>query len=345
MSLNLPITLSRDCDYAIALKKALNEYRQVIKSGVDADVYKIADRVCKKLIDTVDLYYKPDIVKAIANMKAVVSYVLEYTANSKISVNALYKLGINGVKLANEPYYRARKSDNSDNFSADEMKHLPFNMRGKTKNSRFGIAGCPSINLCKSSFCAWLETDRPKYNEFNVSSVEIDNSISVLNLTFTNIDLIKSAIRSKNNNYLREAVVIYPLILATSFRISEENRNFKSEYIISQTLMQVLPTFNIDGVAYATKKMPDDKEAFPANLCLTILPKCGKKFYDAFINNFEFSNSINFAEFLQLPNSFKNSNSGSDSNIHSRVILGNTGLNYFDTDFWRYDKYLQKHSK
>lgn len=346
MSLILPIAISKDCDYPVALKKAFNEFRLFIKQGTDPDVFKLADKICKKLLDIVDLYYTPDIARAIAQMKNIVSSMLESVPNCKISVNSLYKLDKStGVKLATEPYYRARINASSEDFSATEMLHLPFSLRCKTPNSRFGIAGCPSINLCKSSFCSWLEIERPKYNEFNVSSVVIDNSINVLNLAYTSFDQIKSAMLTNNKRYAKDAIIMFPLIIATSFKVAEDARDFNSEYIISQLLMQVLPMYNIDGVAYTTKKMTDDLAAYPANLCLSILTKNGKKMYDEFIRKFDTSSSINFAEFLQLPNSFRNFNSGSDSNIHSRIVLGSTELNYFDTDFWRYDKYLQKHGK
>lgn len=346
MSLILPITIAKDSDYPAALKKALNEFRQTIKPAIDPEVFKMSDKICKKLLDIIDLYYKPDMVKAIMQMKSIVATVLDSVPSSKMSVNNIYKLDKSaGVKLANEPYYRARINESSEDFSAEEMIHLPFAMRSKTQNSRFGIAGCPSINLCKSSFCAWIELDRPKYNQFNSSSVMIDSSVNVLNLATVNFELVKNAIVIKNKALIEDVVTIFPLIVATSFKATEEGRSFNSEYIIPQLLMQVLPMFGIDGVAYTTKKMTDDASIFPANLCLAILTKYGKKISEEFAAKFSCTNSINFSEFLQLPNSFRNFNSGADSNIHSKIMLGNTSLNYFDTDFWRYDKYLQKHSK
>lgn len=43
----------------------------------------------------------------------------------------------------------------------------------------------------------------------------------------------------------------------TSFQVKEMKRNFKSEYIISQLLMQVVNELDIDRIAYLSKKMVD----------------------------------------------------------------------------------------
>ncbi|MEG1609045.1 MAG: hypothetical protein RR348_04180, partial [Clostridia bacterium] len=115
MSLILPITINKDCDYSSALKKAFNEFKLIIKQDADPEVFKIADKICKKLLDVVDLYYKPDIARAVAQMKNVVAIVLENAPSSKTSANALYKVDkTSGVKLPNETYYRARINESSE---------------------------------------------------------------------------------------------------------------------------------------------------------------------------------------------------------------------------------------
>lgn len=43
-------------------------------------------------------------------------------------------------------------------------------------------------------------------------------------------------------------------VYATSFSIKNKERKFKSEYIVSQLIMQCLSELLIDGIAYASKK-------------------------------------------------------------------------------------------
>lgn len=46
--------------------------------------------------------------------------------------------------------------------------------------------------------------------------------------------------------------------LATSYRIKEEGRTFKSEYIISQSIMMACKRLGYDGVAYYSKRVYDE---------------------------------------------------------------------------------------
>ena len=51
---------------------------------------------------------------------------------------------------------------------------------------------------------------------------------------------------------------LYMLTAATSYRIKEEGRTFKSEYIISQSIMMACKRLGYDGVAYYSKRVYDE---------------------------------------------------------------------------------------
>lgn len=46
---------------------------------------------------------------------------------------------------------------------------------------------------------------------------------------------------------------LFPIVCATSFQVLEMNRSFRTEYMISQLLMQVVNELGINGVAYISK--------------------------------------------------------------------------------------------
>ena len=61
------------------------------------------------------------------------------------------------------------------------------------------------------------------------------------------------------------------LTIATSYRIKEAGRTFKSEYIISQSIMMACKRLGYDGVAYYSKRVSDEIFAFCAiNLALFV---------------------------------------------------------------------------
>ena len=51
---------------------------------------------------------------------------------------------------------------------------------------------------------------------------------------------------------------LYMLSIATSFRINEKERTFKSEYIISQAIMMACKRIGDDGIAYYSKRVSDE---------------------------------------------------------------------------------------
>ena len=48
------------------------------------------------------------------------------------------------------------------------------------------------------------------------------------------------------------------LMIATSYTVEESNRIFKSEYIISQSVMLACNELGFDGVAYLSKRVDDE---------------------------------------------------------------------------------------
>ena len=152
--------------------------------------------------------------------------------------------------------FRARLSDEIVTYDAKDMLHLPYRLRGKTGNYRFSIPGLPSLYLGNSSYACWIELGRPADYKYNVSPVLLDGSQKVFNL----------AVKTRELFYLNELeadrvycwLKLLMLMIATSFRINEQGRTFKSEYIISQSIMLACRELGFDGVVYSSKRVSDE---------------------------------------------------------------------------------------
>lgn len=62
------------------------------------------------------------------------------------------------------------------------MLHIPFNKRELIKTQRFSISGVPCLYLGTTSYVCWLEMNKPRDSEFNVSSYKIPGQLKILNL-------------------------------------------------------------------------------------------------------------------------------------------------------------------
>ena len=93
-------------------------------------------------------------------------------------------------------------------------------------------------------------------NEFNVSPVSWMEPKKFLIWTVSIRDF--SALNNFEENRVHCWLKLYMLSIATSYRIKEFNRTFKSEYIISQSIMMACKRLGYDGVAYYSKRVSDE---------------------------------------------------------------------------------------
>ena len=100
---------------------------------------------------------------------------------------------------------------------------------------------------------------------------------------------------------LEEFIQIFPLVISTSFSVSEDKRKFKSEHIVSQLVMQVAKEMGIDGVAYLSNKIID-MYAYPTAINLAILiPSDINKDnnYWERVNEIKLTEPVKFLDFLK----------------------------------------------
>lgn len=373
---NLPITIENDRDYFNRLKVVLNDYIDYIKSinGFCINSIKSTEQNVELLITSLEYYYNADIYKARKNILDLLS---KYVDNRFIVSNLNENYAFRGIApfkdLYDENYaydqmndthlsfFKSRIGDNK--FNRKDMLHIPFSKRELVKTQRFSIPGVPCLYLGTTSYVCWLEMDKPQDNIFNVSSYKIKKELKILNLVLDQMLInghaaqvisCNSNKKTNNLNMLKTMIEIFPLICSTSFRVKNIHREFKSEYIISQLVMQCIEELDIDGIAYTSKKASDSFISYPQCVNLALPIKCGSKLeinsesdeYGEICNQIYLTQPVNLSEYLKIdrPNMFIKEqsylNCCFNDDFTSNIELANINISYQDTIFSKFDNYI-----
>lgn len=142
------------------------------------------------------------------------------------------------------------------------------------------------------------------------------------------------------------------LAIATSYRVKEADRSFRSEYVVSQSLMMACKRLGYDGVAYYSKRVSSTDFAYCAvNLALFV------DYYDLFgdgrdndysplVDHMKIGTPFNFSMYRKLLPSL----SCRDYDLRSvqTGVITNIGtygndFPYRETEFFEFDKFLFTH--
>lgn len=275
------------------------------------------------------------------------------TIQKSYSFNDLREVLNDSVPSTQIEFFRARTSDKYCVFGRNEMLHIPFDMRGRVSSTRFSIPGLPCLYLATTSYCCWLELRTPADYQFNVSAVKVNQKRKILNLTmsadlFEYVTMLVEEYKLENK-YVIEALKLWILSYASSFKINEDNRSFKEEYIIPQLIMLASKDLGLDGVSYYSKQVVDDRFAYliAVNLALFARYK-GEKRFSQICKDIEISRSYNFAMFKQIGYSEKYRSCDFRLHMENDAYYKKIGdferqNEYSSTSFFSFDKYLFSH--
>lgn len=371
-----PICVKNDCDYYDKLKEVFFEIREIIKQNGTNELYLRISSIQDKILDSIQYSYNGDTSLAQNCINEVVDELLKSdyivaNVNEHYALKNFEKHNLSDdsefLKNKKVEFYRARISKEHTSFSPIEMYHIPFNKRGIIDTQRFSIPGLPCIYLGSSSYVCWAELDKPIDNEFCVSRVELDDDIKLFNLA-TNIQKIFVYTRTEKEdlknysidleNLIDDYLALWQLTIATSFKVNEENRKFKSEYIIPQLIMLSLKNKDIDGVAYYSKKLTEDYSVvgyMQPNINVAIFadyksiihdfdnaPITNKKYSDI-CKKIKISPAVNYADYKNSKWIDTQGNYGYDD--FNDIKLGSVTTSYLHTEFYRFEKYLRKFFK
>ena len=334
-----PFSIEHDNDYYRVLGEKYSLLIEFMRKNKAPDehiryIKKYSDRVR----EVVRNYYNGNISTAHEQVKNL----LKVISDNSLAVANLYDSYAFLRGKGEIQFFRARLSEGVCDYAAKDMMHIPYKCRVKTGSERFSIPGLPCLYLANTSYCCWLELDRPAEYRFNVSPFLLDGTQKILNL----------AVSANDVRYLNECeetrvktwLVLLVLMIATSFRVEENNRSFKSEYIVSQALMLACRQLGIDGVAYYSKKVNDSRLAFPA-INLALIAKYERfKEYSPICEHLKADDAYNYLVFKQLSEAKKKSTYKLHVDYEGALPIS-TGtfsrqLDYKDTEFYLFDKYM-----
>ena len=332
-----PFVLEKDIDYLddLQLKFASIEEKAII-GNADEDSVFIIQNFSSKIIESLNCYYRADLV----GCNTIIENLIKDIGKNPFAVNTLNdSYAFPGDHKEELQFFRSRSGNPSKSFTCDEMSFLPKELRSKSGNYRFSIPGNPSLYLANSSYGCWIETGFLPDSEFNVAPVLLDGTQIVFNLAVSSCDRFEQD--EFDMDKLHCWLKLLMLSIATSYRIKEEGRTFKSEYIISQSIMIACKKLQYNGVAYYSKRVDDELFALCAiNLALFIdYEKDGSNIRE----HMRIGDSFNFSVFKHLNQSLKYRKYGLQSVSTGRITnIGsiNRQFPYRETDFYDFDMFL-----
>ena len=289
-----PFVLDTDSEYFDSLKKKYNiVLNQAKNAGADAKSLKIINKFRNKILEALQCYYRADIEKC----NTIIRNLIKNIGGDSLAVSLLRdSYAFPGERGGEIQFFRCRIGNPSSNYAVKDMLHLPLRLRAKSGNYRFSIPGNPGLYLANSSYGCWIETGFPAETDFNVSPVLLDGTQKILNLAVSIRDF--HALRGFKEDQVHCWIKLFMLVIATSFRIEEMGRTFKSEYIISQSIMMACKRLGYDGVAYYSKRVYDEIFALCAvNIALFVNYK-GE--YSDIVRHMKMDDAFNYGLYKQL---------------------------------------------
>lgn len=339
--LNAPFVLDKDNEYFDALEKKYNLVIQRARDGgADNQSIKILEIFSKKIMEALTDYQNADVEECYAKIRRLVKEIgicLPAVGGLK-DIHAFCNGQGPEIQL-----FRCRTGNPIEGFCAKEMLHLPRSLRSKSGNYRFSIPGNPGLYLSNSSYGCWIESGCPDESEFNVAPFLLDGKQRIFNLAISNRDT--EYIKNLDEEQIRCWLKLYLLAIATSFRIKEPDRAFKSEYVVSQSIMMACKKLGYDGVAYYSKRVDDELFALCAlNLALFVDYNEGE-YSDLVENHLKLDDAFNYSFFKKLLNQSRIQKRYDELQMaHTEYVTNikkfGRQYSYRETLFYEFDKFL-----
>ncbi len=357
---NAPFTLEADSAYLPTLKEKLKLINIFLRENnapdvVCAEIKNITD----DMIRAMEYYYRGDIGKS----QDTIYHMIKNVTKMPLAVSQIEdSISFIGPWHRFEDYrkqesfaklFHARLSPKVVSYTRNDMMHIPFDKRDLMQPQRFSLSGLPCYYLASTSYCCWIEMDRPSESEFNVSAVRPKRPFKIFNLGVSGMTLeIAANLIEKGRCYtyhedpdqtLLSLACLRVIAIATSFRVKRYASYvpFKSEYILSQLIMLAVKRLNLAGIAYFSKRLISDQDAFPICVNLALFaPYEGEEKESSICNDLEISEPVNYAEYKQM--GIPQREMESERRNVPEVFLANKNVFYPRTYFHALDYYLQQ---
>ncbi|MGN0735573.1 MAG: hypothetical protein ACI4LP_07160 [Anaerovoracaceae bacterium] len=337
-----------------------NLEKEFIANSADSQYVSVIKDLRNDIDEILEKYRAGNVGAAYEKMKSIVSVLMSETTGiavssvqNSVAFNDIENVLSGSIGDSQIEFFRARTSEKHCVFSREEMLHIPFDMRSIVSSARFSIPGLPCLYLATTTYCCWLELRTPPDHQFNVSPVRINQKSKILNLTMT-ADMFEqivqyTEIKKIANKHTLEALKLWMLSYASSYKVNADNRSFKEEYIIPQLIMLVSRDLGLEGVSYYSKQVEDDRFAHMLSVNLALFAKYnGEKKFSEICRDVEIAPSYNYAMFKQLGYSEKYKSQSVELHIkntrYPKMIGGFSRQNEYQfTEFYDFDRYLFSH--
>lgn len=343
-TLRLPIHLDNDTDY---IKEITERYDKILSAFSGTEAIELT-KFTEQIIASVKAYYNSDTIESYDLVFQLMKE-LSTDSNAELCFSTFEKTKIPKNKSKHSQLFRAREGEPYIEYSADKMGYVPFEQRSKCAANRYSLAGIPCLYLGNTSYVCWLEMNCPSDDRFCVSPYTIDDSLSFFNIALP-IEQLYSLLNEDNIDRERFMFLmkIYLLEIATSVHIKQRNRQFNSEYIISQNIMRACKRLKVDGIIFYTTRASDNlmSSVCGYNIALYIDYQEDTNSSSIFDSSTKHGDSVNYAMFKNLlpsANLVKY-----DLAIYNTGDIPNIGsmknqISYIETQFHLFDNYVFSH--
>lgn len=346
-----PKKINKDNEYFEEVLKFMDILISDLKSNdIGQEYIEIAEDYKNLFESVLTKYYEGKIVDA---YNIIDNLIKEYKNNSIIFSKLSKSYSFNYYVIENKKwdefvFFRARVGNIENENKENALMHTPFDMISKIGSNRFSIPGQPCLYLGSTSYACWIEMDKPSDKDFNAGCVLLNKDYEILNLS-TDIRVFLGAVSVlKNDSDKQMMFKSYLLSQVTSFRIIEEKRNFKSEYIISQLITLACKSNGIEGISYISKRVSSNVFGHDIcmNLALFVPYEHGEKYVSIMKTEMKIGFPVNYAYFEKLKRAtlclsierFDYENSPYPTNIGDFE----NQTPYTETHFYDFDKYLRQ---
>ena len=339
-----PVNIDQDNLYLNDIRTKLDDFIDKMRcAGAPKTALECIYNFKNQILKSMELYYSGDLLSAQSIINTIIQELNVPPAVTPINKSFAFPYNTNEIQ-----FFRARTSDAIVDYNANEMLHIPFSKRSHVKSYRFSISGLPCLYLGNTSYACWIEMRKPADYRFNVSPVVLDNSQKVLNLIAT-ASWINTLV---SNNYIdlsdSDSVInmfkLMVLTYCTSYKVKEQDRNFKSEYVLPQMIMLACKRLDLDGVVYYSKQVSDERFATVTgiNVALFATYEDGLDL-SPICSHIKIDDSFNYSTFKQLHSSLKYKEYPLCVDKYPQIKnIGNfkRQIPYRETYFYEFDKYL-----
>lgn len=351
MNYKFPKKLSKDSEYCKEVLRFMDVLiKDLNENGIEKAFIEIAMKYRRLFNDVLENYYSGNIVLAYMMIEQLIK---EYKSNGIIFSKLSKSFSFNYYVIENRKwneflFYRARVGDISNENKEDALKHTPFDMISKIGSYRFNIPGQPCLYLGSTSYDCWIEMGEPGDRDFNAGCVLLNKDYEIINLSTDVWILLECMDRLKAQGDKEMMFKSYLLSQVTSYCINEDNRKFKSEYIISQLITLACKSNNIEGISYISKRVSTNK--FGHNLCMNLalfIPyEQGKRYSSITKTDMKIGIPINYAYFAKLKRETLNLSIKKLPYERPQTTLAigefDNQTPYRDSHFYDFDRYLRQ---